>query len=66
MNKLFNHNASLYNLNIYNKIQIKRILQVVKPLLVFYFAGQSLPDKSFKKNMKPIKAMSLGVKIFLI
>tara|TARA_Y100000591_G_scaffold244812_1_gene215721 strand:- start:1482 stop:2429 length:948 start_codon:yes stop_codon:yes gene_type:complete len=65
LNKLFNHNANLYTLNIYNKIQIKRILHVAKPFLVFYFAGQSLPDKSFKKKYETYKSNVIGCKNFL-
>ena len=35
-------------LSIYNKKQIENLLNKIKPSVLFYFAGQSSPKKSFK------------------
>ena len=64
LNKLFNHNASLYNLNIYIIIQIKRILQVVKPLLVFYLRAKVFQINLLKKY-ETYKSNVIGCKNFL-
>ncbi len=38
-------------LNIYKKKEIKNILARIKPKIIFYFAGQSSPQLSFKKKI---------------
>ena len=54
--KLFNKNKNLdvVKLDIYNKESIKKLLIKYKPQIIFYYAGQSSPSKSFsnKKEWK--------------
>ena len=65
--KLFkkNSNLKLYKLDIYNKIKINKLLYKYKPSLVFYFAGQSSPAKSFLYKKETYKSNVLGCKNFL-
>ena len=59
-----NNKIIFHKLNIYSKIQIRKLFNKYKPDIIFYFAGQSSPAKSFFKKKKPIKVMLLAVKIF--
>jgi GDPmannose 4,6-dehydratase len=52
-------------LNIYNKTQIKFFLKKTKPSIIFYFAGQSSPKKSFIKKKETFKSNYEGCKNFL-
>jgi len=65
--KLFkkHSNLKLYKLDIYNKIKINKLLYKYKPSLVFYFAGQSSPVKSFLYKKETYKSNVLGCKNFL-
>jgi GDPmannose 4,6-dehydratase len=65
--KLFkkHSNLNLYKLDIYNKIKINKLLYKYKPSLVFYFAGQSSPAKSFLYKKETYKSNVLGCKNFL-
>ena len=65
--KLFkkHSNLKLYKLDIYNKIIINKLLYKYKPSLVFYFAGQSSPAKSFLYKKETYKSNVLGCKNFL-
>jgi len=65
--KLFkkHSNLKLYKLDIYNKIKINKLLYKYKPNLVFYFAGQSSPAKSFLYKKETYKSNVLGCKNFL-
>jgi len=47
-----NKKLILYKLNIYDKKEIKSLLYKFKPNIVFYYAGQSSPAKSFTNNLK--------------
>ena len=58
-------NLKLYKLDIYNKIKINKLLYKYKPSLVFYFAGQSSPAKSFLYKKETYKSNVLGCKNFL-
>jgi len=49
-------------LNIYNKYQIENILTKLNPELIFYFAGQSSPQVSFKKKEETLKSNFIGCK----
>ena len=49
-------------LNIYNKYQIENILTKLNPELIFYFAGQSSPQVSFKKKEETLKSNFIGYK----
>jgi len=65
--KLFkkHNNLKLYKIDIYNKIKINKLLYKYKPSLVFYFAGQSSPAKSFLYKKETYKSNVLGCKNFL-
>ena len=65
--KLFkNHrNLRINKLNIYNKKKINKLLYKYKPSLVFYFAGQSSPAKSFFCKKETYRSNVLGCKNFL-
>ena len=49
-------------LNIINENEIKKILKKTKPSIIFYFAGQSSPQKSFKKRNETLKSNFEGCK----
>jgi len=49
-------------LNIYKKNEIKNILNKIKPKIIFYFAGQSSPQLSFKKRLETYQSNYLGCK----
>ena len=65
--KLFkkHSNLRLNKLNIYNKKKINKLLYKYKPNLVFYFAGQSSPTKSFLFKNETYRSNFLGCKNFL-
>ncbi len=63
--KLFKKKINLNRLNIYNKNDIKKLFFSFKPSHIFYFAGQSLPDKSFKNSIETYKSNVIGCKNFL-
>ena len=65
--KLFkkHRNLSLNKLNIYNKNKINELLHKYKPSLVFYYAGQSSPAKSFFSKKETYRSNFLGCKNFL-
>ena len=50
-------------LNIFSKKEVQKILKKTKPLIIFYFAGQSSPQKSFKKKLRHIKVTLKVAKI---
>ncbi len=49
-------------LNINSNLEVKKILKKTKPSIVFYFAGQSSPQKSFKKKHETFKSNFEGCK----
>tara|TARA_B100001741_G_scaffold301307_1_gene289382 strand:+ start:496 stop:1509 length:1014 start_codon:yes stop_codon:yes gene_type:complete len=55
----------LIKLNIYNKRQIEICLEKIKPSIIFYFAGQSSPQKSFIKRYETLKSNYEGCKNIL-
>jgi len=59
------NNIFFEKLNILNKRQIFNILLKYRPAVVFYFAGQSSPKKSFFKKKETIKSNYIGCKNFL-
>ena len=60
-----NKNLILQKLNIYNKKKIEELLLKFKPNIIFYYAGQSSPDKSFKLKKETFQSNFLGCKNFL-
>ena len=60
--KKSNKKLRLIKLNVLNKNEIKKILIKIKPNLVFYFAGQSSPQLSFKKKNETLKSNYNGCK----
>ena len=65
--KLFkkHRNLKLNNLDIYNKKKINKLLYKYKPSLIFYYAGQSSPAKSFFCKKETYRSNVLGCKNFL-
>ncbi len=59
------NNIFFEKLNILNKKQIFNILSKYRPTIVFYFAGQSSPKKSFFKKRETIQSNYIGCKNFL-
>ena len=60
-----NKNLILQKLNIYDKKKIEKLILKFKPNLIFYYAGQSSPDKSFKLKKETFKSNFVGCKNFL-
>ena len=58
-------NLKISKLNIYDKNEIKKLIFKFKPNIVFYFAGQSSPSKSFLKRKETYKSNVIGCKNFL-
>jgi GDPmannose 4,6-dehydratase len=58
-------NLVCIKLNIYNTIAITKLLKKFKPNLIFYYAGQSSPSKSFYQKTETYKSNYLGCKNFL-
>ena len=54
--------VNFVKLNIYKKNEIKKILNKVDPKLVFFFAGQSSPQLSFKKKKETFQSNYIGCK----
>ncbi len=52
-------------LNIYNKNEIGKILNKFEPKIIFYFAGQSSPKKSFTHKKETLKSNVIGCKNIL-
>ena len=52
-------------LSIHNKKEIERVISKYKPNLIFYFAGQSSPQISFKKKLETLRSNYHGCKNFL-
>ena len=65
--KLFrkHRNLRLNKLNIYNKKKINKLLYKYNPSLIFYYAGQSSPTKSFLYKKETLRSNFLGCKNFL-
>ncbi len=55
-------NIKITKLNIYNKKEIFSCLKKFKPARIFYFAGQSSPNLSFKKKNETMRSNYLGCK----
>lgn len=53
---------NLIKLNVLNKKEIKNILTKINPNLVFYFAGQSSPQLSFRMKNETLKSNFNGCK----
>tara|TARA_Y100000591_G_scaffold291253_1_gene277663 strand:+ start:163 stop:1116 length:954 start_codon:yes stop_codon:yes gene_type:complete len=49
-------------LNIFSKKEVQKILKKTEPSIIFYFAGQSSPQKSFKKKIETYKSNFEGCK----
>ena len=64
--KLFkkHKNLNLYQLNIYNKKKINKLLYKYNPSLIFYYAGQSSPIKSFLYKIETLRSNFLGCNNF--
>ena len=58
-------NLNICKLNIYNKKEVKNIINKYNPNIIFYLAGQSSPVKSFKKKLETYRSNYLGCKIVL-
>ncbi len=65
--KLFrkHRNLRLNKLDIYDKKKINKLLYKYKPSLIFYYAGQSSPTKSFLLKKETLRSNFLGCKNFL-
>ena len=59
------HKIEFIKLSIYNKKQIEILLNRIKPSVLFYFAGQSSPKRSFKYKTETLKSNYTGCKTFL-
>ena len=60
-----NNDIKFCKLNIYNKKKIKKIINKYNPNLIFYFAGQSSPKKSFTQKKETFKSNVKGCKNIL-
>ena len=58
-------NVEFLKLDILNKDQIKKIIDEINPVKIFYFSGQSSLVKSLKFTKKTFESNYLGVKNFL-
>ena len=54
----------IIKLNIYNKLDIQKIIKQIKPTIIFYFAGQSRPEISFNKEKETFNSNVIGCKKF--
>ncbi len=54
--------SKLVKLNIYNKREIKKVITNINPKLIFYFAGQSSPQQSFKRKKETLRSNFYGCK----
>ena len=60
-----NKNVTKYKLNIYNTFEISKLISEYKPALVFYYAGQSSPARSFYLKKQTYRSNYQGCKNFL-
>jgi len=58
-------NLSYHKLNIYSISEIDKLIKKYKPNLIFYYAGQSSPAKSFCQKQETYRSNYLGCKNFL-
>ena len=58
-------NLSYHKLDIYNLSAINKLIKKNKPNLIFYYAGQSSPAKSFYQKQETYRSNYLGCKNFL-
>jgi len=58
-------NLSYHKLDIYSISEIDKLIKKYKPNLVFYYAGQSSPAKSFYQKQETYRSNYLGCKNFL-
>ena len=65
--KLFKNHKNLifHKLDIYNKKKIDQLLKNFDPDIIFYYAGQSSPAKSFHQKKETYRSNVLGCKNFL-
>tara|TARA_B100001121_G_scaffold307509_1_gene329183 strand:- start:37 stop:987 length:951 start_codon:yes stop_codon:yes gene_type:complete len=56
---------NFFKLNIYKKKDIEILLNKKKPNLIFYFAGQSSPQLSFKRPLETLRSNVIGCKNIL-
>ena len=54
--------SNIVKLNIYNKREIEKVITKINPKLIFYFAGQSSPQLSFKKRRETLRSNFNGCK----
>ena len=59
------NNLKVLKLDIYNKISIKKLFDKYKPNLIFYFAGQSSPSRSFVQPRETFRSNFIGCRNFL-
>ena len=59
------HKIEFIKLNIYNKKKIENLLKEINPSIIFYFAGQSSPKKSFIRKTETLKSNYIGCKNIL-
>lgn len=57
--------VNFIKLSIYDHNEIEYLLREIKPSIIFYFAGQSSPKKSFLKKKETFKSNYEGCKNFL-
>ena len=57
--------SKVIKLDIYNKIEIKKLLKKYNPNYIFYFAGLSSPMKSYISPKEALKSNYIGCKNFL-
>ncbi len=62
INRFLNKYTKIVELNIYKKKQIIFLIKKYKPKYIFYFAGQSSPNVSFKKKFETMRSNFLGCK----
>lgn len=64
--KIFKSNRNLIfeKLDIYNKKEINQLLEKYNPNMIFYYAGQSSPSKSFYQKKETFNSNVIGCKNF--
>ena len=62
INRSLNKYTKIVQLNIYKKRQIIFLIKKYKPKYIFYFAGQSSPNISFKRKVETMRSNFLGCK----
>ena len=58
-------NLDFFELDIYNKSKIKKLIRKINPNIIFYLAGQSSPKKSFEQKEETLKSNVVGCKNIL-